>query len=222
MEGEFIKMNPPSILLKESDMEKEKKKFKLPSSFVIIFAIIIIVAALSWVIPGGAYEYVDPNASRLQPIPGTYHQVDPNPQGIGAIILSPIKGFIDSIDIILYTLVVGGFLAVVMKSGAIDAGIGHTIKKLEGKEKLMIPILMLIFSIAGAAFGIEEETLPFFLIIITVLLAAGYDSLVGIAVVKLGAALGVMASIANPFAVAIASRFAGISIGDGIGIRIVF
>ncbi|KXL53700.1 hypothetical protein CLNEO_09260 [Anaerotignum neopropionicum] len=200
---------------------KEKKKIKMPSSFAIIIGIIILVAILSWILPGGAYDYVDPTASKLQPIAGTFHITQSNPQGLGAIILAPVNGFMDSVDIILYTLVIGGFLAVVMKTGAIDAGIGHTIRKLKGREKLLIPILMCIFSFAGAAFGIEEETLPFFPVLIPVLLAAGYDTLVGLSVIKMGAALGVMGSIANPFAVAIASRFAGISIGDGILVRIV-
>ena len=199
----------------------EKKKFKIPSSYVIIMLIVVLVAVLSWVLPGGAYDYVDPTASKLEPIAGTFHHVDSNPQGLGAIIMAPIKGFMDSVDIILYTLVIGGYLAVVMKPGAIDAAIGATIRKLKGREKLLIPVLMLIFSFAGAAFGIEEETLPFFPVLIPVLLAAGYDTLVGLSVIKMGAALGVMGSIANPFAVAIASRFAGISMADGIGVRLV-
>lgn len=199
----------------------EKKKFKIPSSYVIIMLIVVLVAVLSWVLPGGAYDYVDPTASKLEPIAGTFHHVDSNPQGLGSIIMAPIKGFMDSVDIILYTLVIGGYLAVVMKTGAIDAAIGATIRKLKGREKLLIPVLMLIFSFAGAAFGIEEETLPFFPVLIPVLLAAGYDTLVGLSVIKMGAALGVMGSIANPFAVAIASRFAGISMADGIGVRLV-
>jgi len=198
-----------------------KKKFKMPSSYVIIMAIVVLVAVLSWVMPGGAYDYVDPDASKLEPIAGTYHQVESNPQGVTAVVMSPISGFMDAVDIILYTLVIGGFLAVVMKTGAIDAGIGAIIKKLRGREKLLIPVLMLVFSFAGAAFGIEEETLPFFPVLIPVLLAAGYDTLVGLSIIKMGAALGVMGSIANPFAVAIASRFAGISMTDGIGIRLV-
>ena len=198
-----------------------KKKFKMPSSYVIIMGIVILVAILSWVLPGGAYDYVDPTASKLEPIAGTFHEVESNPQGIGDIILAPINGFMDAVDIILYTLVIGGFLAVVMKTGAIDAGIGAIIRKLEGREKMLIPVLMLVFSIAGAAFGIEEETLPFFPVLIPVLLAAGYDTLVGLSIIKMGAALGVMGSIANPFAVAIASRFAGISMTDGIVIRCV-
>lgn len=199
----------------------EKKKFKMPSSYVIIMGIVILVAVLSWVLPGGAYDYVDPEASTLEPIAGTYHQVESHPQGITEVIMSPINGFMDAVDIILYTLVIGGFLAVVMKTGAIDAGIGAIIRKLKGRERLLIPVLMLVFSIAGAAFGIEEETLPFFPVLIPVLLAAGYDTLVGLSVIKMGAALGVMGSIANPFAVAIASRFAGISMTDGIAIRLV-
>lgn len=199
----------------------QKKKFKIPSSYAIIMVIVILVALLSWVLPGGAYEYVDPDASKLEPIAGTYHEVESNPQGLGAIILAPVNGFMDSVDIILYTLVIGGYLAVVMKTGAIDAAIGATIRRLKGREKLLIPVLMLIFSFAGAAFGIEEETLPFFPVLIPVLLAAGYDTLVGLSIIKMGAALGVMASIANPFAVAIASRFAGISMADGIGVRLV-
>ena len=197
------------------------RKLKMPSSYTIIIGIILLVAVLSWLIPGGAYDYVDPNAAKLQPIAGTYKETAAHPQGIGAVIMAPIEGFMDSVDIVLYTLIIGGFLAVVMKTGAIDAGIGHTIKRLRGREKLMIPVLMCIFAFAGAAFGIEEETLPFFLVLIPVFLAAGYDTLTALSVIKIGAALGVMGSLANPFAVAIASKFAGISIGDGVGIRLV-
>lgn len=202
-------------------MEKAKKKLKMPSSFTIIIAIIIFVAILSYLLPGGAYEYVDPTASTLVPIPGTFHTVPANMQGIGDIIMAPVNGFMDAVDIILYTLVIGGFLAIIMKTGAMDAGIGHVVKSLSGKEQLLVPILMLVFAVAGATFGIEEETLPFFPVLIPVFIAAGYDTLTGLSVIKIGAALGVMGSLANPFAVAIASRFAGISMADGIGIRLV-
>ncbi|MFQ8601800.1 MAG: YfcC family protein [Anaerovoracaceae bacterium] len=202
-------------------MKNKKFKIKMPNSYVIIMSIIVVVAILSWILPGGAYEYVDPNADKLEPIAGTYHSTDSDPQGIFDMILAPIKGFMESVDIILYCLVIGGFLATVMRTGAMDAAIGHTLNKLKGKEFMLIPTIMLIFSIAGGTFGLEEETLPFFPVLIPVFIAAGYDTLVGLSVIKVGAALGVMASLANPFAVAIASRFAGISIGDGMGIRLI-
>ena len=200
---------------------KKKKKFEMPNSFVIIMLVTIFVAILSWILPGGAYDYVDPKATVLQPIPGTFHAVKSNPQGVFNIIMAPIKGFMQSVDIILYCLVIGGYLALIVKTGALDASIGKVLKKIKGKEYLLVPCLMVIFSLAGAAFGIEEETLPFFPVLIPIFLLAGYDTLVGLSVIKVGAALGVMGSIANPFAVAIASKFAGISIGDGIGIRLV-
>lgn len=128
------------IFVKE-EKNMSKKKWKIPSSYVIIMAIVVLVAILSWVLPGGAYEYVDPDASTLQPIAGTYHEVDSNPQGVASVIMAPISGFMDSVDIILYTLVIGGYLAVVMKTGAIDAAIGATIRRLKGREKLLIPVL---------------------------------------------------------------------------------
>ena len=204
-----------------SQEPKKKRRFSMPSSYAIIIGITIAVAILSYILPGGAYDYVDPKAVKLEPIPGTYHTVASSPQNIWAVLMAPVRGFLDSVDIILYCLIIGGLLAVVIKTGALEAGIGGIVRKMRGREKLLIPILMVFFFLAGALFGIEEETLPFFLIIIPVLLAAGYDTLTGLGVVKLGAALGVMASVANPFAVAIASRFAGISMGDGIQIRLV-
>ena len=114
-------------------MEKEKRKFKLktPNSYVIIMAIIAIVAVLSWIIPGGAYDYVDPNADKLEPIAGTFHTIASHPQGLWAVIMAPITGFMDSVDIILYCLVIGGYIALVMKTGALDAAIGTTMKRLE-------------------------------------------------------------------------------------------
>ena len=162
-------------------MEKQKKKRKLkaPNSYVIIMAIILLVAILSWVLPGGAYNYVDPDADTLEPIAGTYHEIASNPQGLWDVIMAPINGFMDSVDIILYCLIIGGYIAIVMRTGAFDAAIGHAMKKLKGREHILIPILMLIFSLAGAMFGIEEETLPFFLVLIPVFLVAGYDTLVG-------------------------------------------
>ncbi len=201
-------------------MEK-KKRFQMPSTFTTIGIILIAVALLTWVIPGGAYDYVDPNAAKLQPIAGSYHAARGNPQNLFDILQAPINGFYNSVDIILYTLIIGGFMAIVLKTGAIDAGIGKILKKLNGREKLLIPILMCLFALGGVTFGMMEETLPFFPVVIPIFLAAGYDTLTAIGVVKIGAVLGCMASFTNPFAIVIASKFAGISIGDGILVRAV-
>lgn len=194
-----------------------KKKFKMPSAFSILFVIIIIVALLTWFVPAGKYDYTEDDA----PIPNTYHQIDPTPQGVGAVILSPIKGFFNAVDVALFVIVIGGFLGVVMKTGAIDAGIANVVKTFKGRESTMIPILMILFGLGGTSFGMAEETIAFYPLIIPVFIAAGYDALTGAAVILLGAGAGVLGSTVNPFATGIASGFAGVSLGDGIALRVV-
>lgn len=199
---------------------KMKKKFNMPTAYTILAAIIVIVAILTWIVPAGQYNYVNPKATKLQPIPGTYHTVQSNPQSFKDVVLAPITGFYDAIDVIVFVIVIGGFLGTVMKTGAIDAGIGRLVKKLEGKERWLIPLIMLLFTLGGVAFGMDEETLAFFPILIPVFIAAGYDAVTAVAVIKLGSGMATMASLTNPFAVSIACKFAGISMGEGIGLRV--
>ncbi|RKD28785.1 YfcC family protein [Thermohalobacter berrensis] len=196
------------------------KRFKMPSAFTILFAIIIVVAILTHIVPAGQYDYVDPEAAKKEPIPGTYHPVDPNPQGIGDIIMAPVKGFYDAVDVALFVIVIGGFLGIVMKTGAIDAGIAEVTRRLKGREKWMIPILMIFFGLGGTTYGMAEETIAFYPLLLPVFIAAGYDSITAASVILLGAGVGVLGSTVNPFATGIASGFAGISIGEGIGLRL--
>ncbi|BEP27877.1 YfcC family protein [Helicovermis profundi] len=196
------------------------KKFKMPTAYTILIGIIIVVALLTWIVPAGRYDYVDPSASKLEPIPGTYHSVEANPQGVFDVVMAPINGFMDAVDVALFVIVIGGFLGVVMKTGAIDAGIANVTKNLKGREKWMIPILMLLFGLGGTTFGMAEETIAFYPLLIPVFLAAGYDTLTAVSVIMLGAGVGVLGSTVNPFATGIASGFAGISLGDGIGLRL--
>lgn len=195
-------------------------KFKMPSAYTILFLIIIVVAVLTWIVPAGTYEYVEPEASALEPIPGTYSRTERNPQGFWEILGAPIAGFFDAVDIILFILVIGGFLAVVTETGAIDAGIGSIVRKFEGREKVMIPILMILFGLGGTIFGMAEETIAFYILIIPIFIAAGFDAMTGMAVVFVGAGIGCLGSTVNPFATGIASGFAGISIGEGIVLRL--
>ena len=108
-----------------------------------------------------------------------------------------------------------------MATGAIDAGIGKITTALKGKEKWMIAVLMIVFALGGTSYGMAEESLAFYGLIIAVMIAAGYDAMTGVAIVMLGAGIGVLASTVNPFATGIASGFAGISIADGLVSRII-
>lgn len=197
------------------------KKLKMPSAFTILFLIIIVIAILTWIVPAGSYRYVDETAASLEPVPGTYERIQQSPQGFWEILRAPIEGFFNATDIIVFILVIGGFLGLVTDTGAIDAGIGSIVKRFSGRETLMIPILMCIFALGGTIFGMWEETIAFYVLVIPVFVAAGFDSITGFAVICMGAGIGCLGSTVNPFATGIASGFAGISIGEGIMLRVV-
>ncbi|HJS20136.1 MAG TPA: YfcC family protein [Anaerolineales bacterium] len=219
-----------------SAKQATEKKFTFPSAFTILFLLLVVIAAATWVVPAGSYDYDEEGA----PIPGTYHTVEPNPQ---ALLKSALKGPITgmygiedetgnvdvwnygelfgAIDVAMFVLIIGGFLGVTMKTGAINAGIARVVESLKGKEKWMFPILMTIFAIGGTSYGMAEETLAFYALIITVMLAAGYDALSAAALIMLGAGIGVLGSTVNPFATGIASGFADTTISEGLVGRLV-
>ena len=155
----------------------KKKSFKLPTAYSILLLITIVIAIVTQFLPGV------------------------KPAKLSDVIMAPINGLKDAIDISLYVLLIGGFLGVVTKTGALDAGIGAVVKKLNGKELLLIPILMFIFSLGGTSYGMAEETLAFYALITATMMAAGFDSLTAVGTILLGAGSGVLGSTVNPFLV---------------------
>ena len=186
----------------------------MPTAYTILFLLIILVAAATWLVPAGSYRYVNE-----APVAGSYHAVAQSPQGAGAVLKAAFAGFYDAVDVCVFILMVGGFLGVVMKTGAVDAGVGRVIQRLGGREKWLIPILMIAFGLGGTTYGMWEETMAFYPLLIPVFLAAGYDAVVGISVILLGAGAGIISSTVNPFATGIAAGFAGVSLGEGILLR---
>jgi uncharacterized ion transporter superfamily protein YfcC len=169
---------------------------KFPTAFTILFGLIVVVAVLTWIIPAGQYERaLNETLGKEAPVPGTYHQVEPNPQGLKAVLMAPIAGLYDpdtgmanAVDVAVFVLVIGGFLAVVTKTGAIDAGIGWLLTALKGREIWMIPILMAAFAAGGTSYGMAEESLAFYAIVLPVFIRAGYDAVTGVAVIGSNAA----------------------------------
>lgn len=192
----------------------------MPTAYSILFLLIILVAIATWLVPAGEYDMLVDENGYERPISGTYHQREAAAQGIGAVLLAAFRGFYDAADICLFILAVGGFLGVMMKTGAINAGIFHIVRRLKGREMWMIPILMILFGLGGTTFGMAEETIAFYPLLVPVFIMAGYDTLTAAAVILLGSGMGVIGSTVNPFATGIAAGFAGISIGEGIGVRL--
>lgn len=216
-----------------TDTDKPKKsRFHLPSAYTILFGLIIATAVATYLIPAGAYD-VDAEGA---PVPGTYHSIESNPARIVVDSLkAPINGMygledaesgavdvyssgtlFGAIDVALFIIIIGGFLGVTMKTGAIQAGIARLVARMRGKERWMIPVLMTVFAVGGTTYGMAEESLAFYVLVITVMIAAGYDSMTGAAIVLLGAGVGVLGSTINPFATGIASGFAGVPLNAGI------
>ena len=191
-------------------MEQAKKKgFKMPSSYTVLFILIIILAILTWIIPAGEYEKNE--AGQL--VAGTYKTVQSNPQGIYDIFMAPVYGLIGnklttgSIGVAFFILIIGGFLGVITETGALDIGIASVIKKNKGKEKRLIPLLMILFAIGGTTYGMAEETIAFSPLLIPIMIGVGFDTITAVAVILVGSQIGCLA---------------GISIADGIVWRLVF
>ncbi len=213
----------------KANAEAAKPGFRFPSAFTILFGLIVLVAVLTWIIPAGQYARVASEAlGKDVPVAGSYAPTDANPQDIFDVILAPIAGFYDpvaytanAIDVSLFVLIIGGFIGTVTATGAIDAGIARAMTGLKGREIWMIPFLMALFALGGTTYGMAEETLAFYLLLIPVMIAAGYDAVVPVAVIMLGAGVGVLGSTINAFSTVIASDAAGVTFADGLILRLV-
>lgn len=162
--------------------EIAKKKRGMPSSFTILLALLAIVAVVTVIVSGTSGGAV--TAARLSDF-----------------CTAPIKGFADALPVCLFVMILGGFLGMMTETGALDNGIAVLVQKLKGNEIMLIPVLMLIFSLGGTTYGMCEETVPFYALLAATMMAAGFDPMVGAATVLLGAGCGCLGSTVNPFAV---------------------
>lgn len=201
--------------------EPKKKQRKMLNSFTMLFLITAIIAVLTWIIPAGQYQ-IDEAGNYIA---GTYEKVAQTPQGLWDLFMAPIRGFLGTettpgaVEVSLFILVIGGFLGVTTETGAIDAGISAMMKHNKDNMSALIWGLMFIFVLGGSTYGMNEETMAFYPLLIPLMVAVGMDALVAIAVILVGSGVGCLASTVNPFATVIASDMANISIAEGIVIR---
>lgn len=154
-------------------------------------------------------------------IPNSYYSLDANPQGLVDFIQSPLKGIMEAIDVILFVLIIGGFIGIIQYTGIFELGIQWLAEKLRGREYWLIIIVTSLIALGGTTFGLAEETIAFFPILIPVFVAAGYDPLVAVATLFMGSSIGTTASTVNPFSTIIASDAAGINWTNGLELRVV-
>lgn len=184
---------------KTPDGESGRKKRQMPSSFSILFGCLLLVAVASWAVSA--------------------FTADVQPATLADFMASPFLGFESAMQVCVFILVLGGFLGVVQKTGALDTGIAVLVRKLGGNDLLLVPVLMLAFGVCGSTYGMLEESVPFYLLLSSVTFAMGWDPLVGCMVVLMGCGLGVLGSTVNPFSSGLAFdalRAAGIPYDQGL------
>lgn len=188
------------------------RKLKAPNTYVIIAAIILVCAVMTWFIPGGQYVKADDGSL-------SYESVESVPQ-TWQIFTAIYHGFIKQAGIIIFILVVGGAFWLLNATGAVEAGIKRFISKIGNRDKIVLAALTILFSLAGAVFGMSEETIPFVGIVVPLAVSMGYDAFMGMLVVYVASNVGFSSAFLNPFTVGIAQGMADLPLFSGMGYRL--
>ncbi len=241
---------------------RQKKKRSFPTSYTVLFIVLIFAIVLTYVIPAGKFSRLTFNRSAQEfvivdhngdtttkpgteetlkelninlgmekfesgavrkpiAIPGSYQQIEQHPQSFFELVNAPIQGLYSAIDIMTFVLILGGVIGVLNKMKAFDAGVAALSKATKGKEFLLVVLIFTIVTIGGTTFGMAEETIAFYPILLPIFLLSGFDILTGIAAIHLGSTIGTMYSTVNAFSVVVASDAAGISFSEGLTVRMI-
>lgn len=215
-----------------AESSKGIKQFKVPHVYAIIFALMVIFAVLTWIVPSGSYQRQEVNGREVT-VAGTYEQSEKTyideetgdevdlRQGVFDVFQAPTRGIQEAIEVVAFILIVGGSFQVITKTGAITSGMGRVVRRFKNKDILIIPIAMVLFALGGTSFGMAEETLPFFAIFMPIMMAMGFDSMTAFMVVFVGARTGYIASTINPFNVLIAQGILGIQGNPQLWLRMI-
>ncbi len=215
-----------------AESSKGIKQFKVPHVYAIIFALMVIFAVLTWIVPSGSYQCQEVNGREVT-VAGTYEQSEKTyideetgdevdlRQGVFDVLQAPTRGIQEAIEVVAFILIVGGSFQVITKTGAITSGMGRVVRRFKNKDILIIPIAMVLFALGGTSFGMAEETLPFFAIFMPIMMAMRFDSMTAFMVVFVGARTGYIASTINPFNVLIAQGILGIQGNPQLWLRMI-
>ncbi len=201
-------------------MEKTKKRFKMPHTYVIIFAIVVLAAVMANVIPAGEYDRIVDAAGNTVVVADSFHWVEKVGCGFFDMFVAIQEGFIDGGQIMFFIIFAYAFVYMLIKNGTFDAVIGALLRTVGDRIALFIPVCMLVFGILGSTMGLFEETYGLIPIFVSIGVALGYDAIVGSSIVYLGVAVGFAAATINPFTIGVAQQVSGVPLFSGIEYRI--
>jgi uncharacterized ion transporter superfamily protein YfcC len=199
-----------------------KKKLAMPHVYVLLTIIILVAAALTWVLPAGQFDRAPNAAGRNVVVPGSWHPIDPTPVGPFKAVKAIFDGLVDAADIIFFIFIDFAAISLLIASGAFHGLVSGLLKMLKGKARaVIIPLFLLIFGFAASTIGMFEETLPFIPIFVGIAIAMGYDAIIGIGIVALGVGMGYSGAFMNPFTVGVAQGIAELPALSGSWYRII-
>ncbi len=200
---------------------ENKKKLQVPHVYILLIGIILLCSALTYIIQAGQYQMMTLEDGRQVVDPTSFQNVANTPVSLMGFLTSIPRGMVESASIIFFIFLVGGSFTVLQDTGAIEAGLGRLTKALSGRETVIIPAVMIAFSLGGAIIGMAEETLPFIPIMVSMAIAMGFDSVTGTAMVLCGAGCGFSGAFMNPFTIGVAQGIAGLPLFSGMTLRVV-
>ena len=199
----------------------EKKKFQLPHIFVLLFGIVLVCTILTWIVPAGQFDRIVNDTGREVAVAGTWHAIDPTPVGFLGFFTSFYDGMLLAAEIMITVFIAFASVQFILKSGAFDGLVVVLMKVFKGKSSvIVIPIFMAIIGAASSTIGMFEEWLAFIPIFAAIFIGLGYDAIVGLAIVALGAGMGFAGATLNPFTVGVAQGIAEVPYMSGVGFRL--
>lgn len=199
---------------------EKKKKLSLPHIYVLLFAIIVVCTILTWVLPAGEFDRVVNEANRSVAVAGTFHTVEQSPVGLFEMFQAVYNGMCDAGSVTFFVFISYASINIIIRSGAFNGLVAGLLKIFKGKARVaIIPIFMFIVGIASSTIGLFEEWFPFVPVFAGLATAMGFDPVVGVAIVALGAGMGYSGATINPFTVGIAQGIAEVAPMSGIGYR---
>jgi len=204
----------------ENTLNTKKKKFQLPHIYMLLFCIIVFCTILTWVLPAGEFDRVVNEAGRTVAVAGTYHTVESTPVGFFQMFQAIYNGFVNAGEVIFFVFISYASINIIISSGAFNGLVAFLLKFLKGKARVaIIPVFLLIIGIGSSILGLFEEWFPFVPVFVGIAIAMGFDAIVGVAIVGIGAGMGYSGAMMNPFTVGVAQGIAEVAPMSGMGFR---
>lgn len=199
----------------------KKKRFTLPHIYVLMMIIIVICAIASWILPAGQFDRVLNEADQNVAIPGTFHTVEQTPVGFFQMVQCIYTGFCEAGGVIFFVFISYASIGIMIGSGAFNGLVAFLLKIFKGKARAaIIPIFMIVIGSASSTIGLFEEWFPFIPIFVGIAIAMGFDAIVGLGIVALGAGMGYSGAAMNPFTMGIAQSIAEVPFPSNMGYRV--